>query len=335
MVSPEFSSAGSLTTYTWDGENRLIKIEWADGVLTMTYDADGLRRKKEDGSATANFLWDGQKVLLETDGQGSTVAQYALSTGVYGDLLSQRRSGASSFYHFDALGSTDRLTGADQGVTDSYTYYAFGEERASSGTTTNPYRYVGRLGYYRNGSDLVYLRARYYAPTTGRFVSRDPIVSATRRYRYTSNTPTTRMDPSGLWSCVEECWDVFGKDPKEALKDLVKKAVEKCKGPCFAVKPEQPGEEQESCWECIHSVLGGKLTDAVRQRICEFLACCWQEKKKPPKDTNLNCQDACDQEWFLCMCTRVTKARTGVNIVSAITRCFHDQQKCYCDCPGI
>ena len=168
------NAAGSSTTYTWDGENRLTKIESADGILTMTYDADGLRRKKEEASAVANFIWDGQKVLLETNAADSTVVQYALSRGPYGSLVSQRRGGASSFYHFDALGSTDRLTNAAGTATDSYTYYAFGEQRASSGSTTNPYRYVGRLGYYANGSDLLYLRARYYGQTAGRFLSRDP-----------------------------------------------------------------------------------------------------------------------------------------------------------------
>ena len=203
------NAAGSLTTYTWEGENRLSKIESGDGVLTMTYDADGLRRKKQDSSATAKFIWDGQKVLLETDAQDATVAAYALSDDVYGDLLSQRRSGASSFYHFDALGSTDRLTNAAGTVTDSYTYYAFGQDRASSGTSTNPYRYVGRLGYYRNGTDLLYLRARYYRAANGRFASRDPLPSpGVNRYLYVHNAPLAWCDPSGRllfseWFCSD------------------------------------------------------------------------------------------------------------------------------------
>jgi len=218
------NAAGSLTTYTWEGENRLSKIESGDGVLTMTYDADGLRRKKQDSSATAKFIWDGQKVLLETDAQGSTVVGYTLSDDVYGDLVSQRRSGASRFFHFDALGSTDRLTDANAGVTDSYTYYAFGQQRASSGTTTNPYRYVGRLGYYSNGTGALYLRARYYQGSAGRFLSADPLGAAWNRYAYGRSDPVNYIDPPGLlcihygpYICIgiRDCSNVPACKPKK------------------------------------------------------------------------------------------------------------------------
>ena len=221
------------------GENGLIKVESADGTFTMTYDADGLRRRKQDASATVNFIWDGLRVLLETDAQNATVAAYSLSTDVYGDLVSQRRSGASSFYHFDALGSTDRLTGADGSVTDSYVYYAFGQERASSGTTTNPYRYVGGLGYYRNGTDLLYLSARYYLAALGRFFSRDRLAQGLNRYAYVRSSPVIGADPSGLFSCnvciwicasfaggllgCLACWELCERKPKQPeLETLMK-----------------------------------------------------------------------------------------------------------------
>jgi len=117
------NAAGSRTTYTWDGESRLICIALpAGGLMTMTYDGHGLRRKKEEVADTVNFLWDLQRVLLETNAGGTTVAHYTLSEDVYGDLLSQRRDSTSSFYHFDALGSTDRLTSSAAAVTDSYIY---------------------------------------------------------------------------------------------------------------------------------------------------------------------------------------------------------------------
>jgi len=195
------NAAGSVTTYTWDGENRLIKLESADGTFTMTYDADGLRRKKEEASATTNFIWDGLKVRLESDAGNSTVVEYTLSEQVYGDLVSQRRGQTSSFYHFDALGSTDRLTGSDGSVTDSYVYEGFGSLKASTGSTTNRYRYVGRLGYYGNGTDLLYLRARHYVLGLGRYLSRPGGIRGA--YVFAGNGPgrgasSRRADPSWL-----------------------------------------------------------------------------------------------------------------------------------------
>jgi hypothetical protein len=45
----------------------------------------------------------------------------------------------------------------------------------------------------------VYLRARYYDPATGAFLSRDPAESTTREpYAYTAGNPINRIDPSGL-----------------------------------------------------------------------------------------------------------------------------------------
>ena len=104
--------------------------------------------QKEDSAGTTKFIWDGQNVLFETDDDGSTVAAYTLAPANFGTLLAQRRSGATKFFHFDALGSTDRLTNAAQAVSDSYLYEAFGKIIASSGSTANPFKYVGRFGYY-------------------------------------------------------------------------------------------------------------------------------------------------------------------------------------------
>ena len=99
----------------------------------------------------------------------------AYTVGVVGNLISQRRSGATSYHLYDQLGSTRKLVDSSQATTDSYAYYAFGEVRTSSGSTTNPFKFVGELGYYDDpSSSLQYLRARYYAPALGRFTASAP-----------------------------------------------------------------------------------------------------------------------------------------------------------------
>jgi hypothetical protein len=79
-----------------------------------------------------------------------------------------RRQNTTYHYMLDALGSVRKLTDANQATTDSYSYEAFGSIVASSGSTTNPYRYVGSLGYYRDStSGLLHVGARYYSPEVG------------------------------------------------------------------------------------------------------------------------------------------------------------------------
>jgi RHS repeat-associated protein len=74
--------------------------------------------------------------------------------------------------------------------------------KASSGSSVNPFQYVGRPGYYSNRDLLQYsLLARVYEPATARFPSPDPLRLAggdANLYRYVRNTPTNVADPSGL-----------------------------------------------------------------------------------------------------------------------------------------
>jgi RHS repeat-associated protein len=114
-------------------------------------------------------------------------------------------------YHFyDGLGSTRQLMlhASPYTVTDTYSYEAFGNLLSSTGTTANPYRYVGSLGYYATGSSLMHLGARYYMPEVGRFVQPEPWQiaphlghltrdGALSTYAYVRGRPVVLIDPSG------------------------------------------------------------------------------------------------------------------------------------------
>jgi uncharacterized protein RhaS with RHS repeats len=47
---------------------------------------------------------------------------------------------------------------------------------------------------------LLYLRARHYAPSTGRFISKDPSRLEANLYAYSKENPINRVDPTGLFS---------------------------------------------------------------------------------------------------------------------------------------
>jgi len=92
-------------------------------------------------------------------------------------------------------------------VTDSYWYTAFGEELASTGTTSNEFRYTGEQ--LDPNTQFYYLRARWMKPSTGRFMSVDPLLRGRRPapmlpvYAYTNSSPVTYVDPTGLFTMVE------------------------------------------------------------------------------------------------------------------------------------
>jgi RHS repeat-associated protein len=138
------------------------------------------------------------------------------------------------YYHFDALGSTRTLTDQSAGTSDTYIHDAWGNEVAATGTTRNPFQWLGQLGYYCDAqSFLSYIRQRMYDPATGRFASRDPadtlsltnalsqildllrgfagsrksiqrpeVVGNRAPYAYVDNNPVNAGDPSGLPSPI-------------------------------------------------------------------------------------------------------------------------------------
>ena len=86
-------------------------------------------------------------------------------------------------------------------MTDSYLYDSFGNILLTSGSTTNWFRYVGRLGYYYDLNLIqYYVRRRFMDPTAARFTKRDDLLFGTgqsNQYYYVNNNPSTLIDSSG------------------------------------------------------------------------------------------------------------------------------------------
>ena len=152
-----YDANGNLTsksgeaTYTWDFEDRLIRVDKTDGtVVEHVYDTDGVRVRTTTtptgGSASvADFLVDTSgslsHVVAESDALGAFLAYYVRGD----DLLSVIRPAEQRYYHADGLGSIRFLTDESGVVTDNYTYTAFGEELSRIGVDVQPYQFAGEL----------------------------------------------------------------------------------------------------------------------------------------------------------------------------------------------
>ena len=108
------------------------------------------------------------------------------------------------YYLADGLGSTMALTDDSGTVENTYVYDPFGAVTASSGSQDNGFTFTGEQ---TDGStSLEYLRARYYDPATGRFLSKDPLGGALgsplsqNKYSYAVGNPCGALDPTGLAS---------------------------------------------------------------------------------------------------------------------------------------
>jgi RHS repeat-associated protein len=108
-----------------------------------------------------------------------------------------------SYYHYDALGSTNQVTDASEVVQNEYVYFAFGEIRfeTPSPGVTNDFKWIGELGYaYDSDAEEYHVRMRTYGPKSARFASRDPLGfdgGESNVYQYSNNNPVRYVDPSG------------------------------------------------------------------------------------------------------------------------------------------
>ena len=118
---------------------------------------------------------------------------------VYTPGVSQRRAGATTYDLHDRLGTATKQTSASASVAATRTYDAFGMLVASTGTPKGPFGFAAASGYQEDGdSGLKLLGHRYYDPSTGRFLTRDPVKDGRNWYAYADESPTTETDPEGL-----------------------------------------------------------------------------------------------------------------------------------------
>jgi RHS repeat-associated protein len=216
---------GDVTGYTWDVENRLIRIDLPGGLVSeYKYDSLGRRIRKDVGGAATVYVYDQENILFEFDGAAALLARYTHGAAIDEPLLIWRDFDANGNFepdetfatHTDGLGSVTGITNDLGAVVGETVYDGFGAIALQTGIFPQPYAFTGRE--FDSESGLYFYRARYYDPAMGRFIGEDPIGFAARDanlYRYVFNSPTGFTDPTGLRSrdpakCALECAVVGG-----------------------------------------------------------------------------------------------------------------------------
>ncbi|TVR54728.1 MAG: RHS repeat-associated core domain-containing protein [Puniceicoccaceae bacterium] len=119
----------------------------------------------------------------------------AASGGVGGLLMGADDADKEFFAYGDANGNVMGRVDADTGtVTASYVYDAFGNRIRGGQDWLNPFGFSTKL--HDRGSGLIYYGYRFYSPTTGRWLNRDPIgeLGGLNLYGFLGNDPVNRID---------------------------------------------------------------------------------------------------------------------------------------------
>lgn len=196
----------SIDRIFYDADDQLVRLILNDG-RTFDYAYDGLGRRiliRTTGGVPAPdtvFVYDDEDILLEL--AGGTTLRYTHGPGIDEPLLARLDANPALAFHADGLGSIVETVGATGAVTGAWTYDAFGRRVAGIAGPFDRYGFAAR----EHDSELMYHRARYYGPTTGRFLSEDAIGfwSGDNLYSYALQDPIQYVDPLGLSPLVATC----------------------------------------------------------------------------------------------------------------------------------
>jgi RHS repeat-associated protein len=211
-------------------ENRLISMTSLTNAptaskysLALTYDCMGRRIQKivstNNGSVYTNsytnrYLYDGWNLVAIVDQSSTLVASFVWGTdlsgsaqgaGGVGGLISMTvPSGTNAgtyFYSYDGNGNVVALVNAATGaIAANYEYGPFGELIRATGPMAKVNPFLFSTKFYDWESGMHYYGYRYYNPSTGRWLSRDPIEEngGMNLYGFSGNDAIDFLDVHGM-----------------------------------------------------------------------------------------------------------------------------------------
>jgi len=185
-----------VNAYTYDPANRLSSVN--SGQLSVTsYQYNGLGdRLSQNG---VNYTLDLNTGLTQVLSDGTTTYTYGLGR------ISQTDNSTAEYFLGDALGSVRQLTSQSGAVTYAASYDPYGVVTQSGGTSNTEYGFTGEATS-GDSTQLIFLRARWYNPTDGRFQSRDTwggddnSPQSFNRWMYAFGNPLRFIDPTGHYN---------------------------------------------------------------------------------------------------------------------------------------
>ena len=163
------------------------------------YLPNGLRYRKSNASHFDRYVWDRNgNIIAEMNGEGNLTSKY-----VRGNKLISKDG--NEYFGYDGHGSVVNISNESGKSIKSYDYDAFGVELNKDANDTNLFRYCAEQ--YDNETDSIYLRARYYSPSLGRFTTEDPAKDGNNWYSYCAGNPVNSWDPSGLAIIISDIED--------------------------------------------------------------------------------------------------------------------------------
>ena len=210
-----------IRTYTWRNGRELATVTRNGVTWTNTYNANGMRTKRTDGTNTYEYIYNGDK-LMQMKKNGEVIN----FTYIGNTPATMTYQGSTFYYVVNAQGDVTGMTNSAGKLVVSYTYDAWGRwiyyiqdaEWSNVLGGINPLLYRGYV--YDHETGLYYLQSRYYDYNTHRFLNADALTATgqgllgNNMFTYCFNNPVCLSDPSGYKPCVPTAV-AFGERTKD------------------------------------------------------------------------------------------------------------------------
>jgi len=158
-----------INTYTYDSANRLISVLGLSSSVQYAY--NGLGDRLQTTVIPLNGIAQTTTFTMDLASSLTQVLDDGTNTYLYGNgRIAQVSATDTQYFLGDALGSVRQMTDAAGAVMLAEAYDPYGVVNMTSGTSQSAYGYTGEQ---QDSDGMVYLRSRMYAPSMGRFLTRD------------------------------------------------------------------------------------------------------------------------------------------------------------------
>ncbi|MFB6893130.1 RHS repeat-associated core domain-containing protein [Kitasatospora sp. NPDC056327] len=206
-----FTDAGNGAVLTWDAEGKLSSMNQNSQVSSYLYDAEGNQLVRRSPGRVTVHLGGGDELTYNT---GTGAATGTRHYTIPGGITLVRQGATKLTYQFADHHGTNALSIDSTSLAESRRPTdPFGVTRGATSSAAPWAGLKGFVGGLKDGATgFTNLGARQYQPSTGRFLSPDPVFDASdpgqwNAYVYGNNDPVNRADPNGLKS--EECGTLY------------------------------------------------------------------------------------------------------------------------------
>ena len=205
--------------YTFNPLNQLTAVNKNTQTTSYSYDPAGLRTKKVTPGQTTRYIYNSSgSVIAEADQDNNVTSHYIWGPNQL--LVKQDPGGEEYYYLYNGHGDVVQIIDQAGNILNHYEYDEWGNIADQIETIDNDFKYCGEL--YDDETGLYYLRARYYDPSVGRFISKDSVEGSITNplslnlYTYVENNPLGYFDYTGQ----EPLSTLFKNIPGEVSRDF-------------------------------------------------------------------------------------------------------------------